>query len=169
MQDTEQKITGMMIYYYQVCRRKLYYFTHELRMEQNNEEVALGKLLDESSYSREKEKHITIDDTISVDFIRKGRILHEVKKSRAIEEAGVWQLKYYLYYLQQRGVTGLRGQIDYPQLKQTVQVELTEEDCKTLEKMLEEIQKIMNADLPEQTFPSRKLCRKCAYFDLCYI
>ena len=25
--------------------------------------------------------------------------LHEVKKSKSVEEAGIWQMKYYLYYL----------------------------------------------------------------------
>ena len=109
----ERPITGTMIYYYQICHRKLYYFTHELQMEQNNEAVALGKLLDETSYTRDAVRHITIDDTISVDFIRKGKVLHEIKKSRSVEEASIWQLKYYLYYLQEHGLTKLHGQIDY--------------------------------------------------------
>ena len=83
----ELPVTGTMIYYYQVCHRKLYYFTHELQMEQNNEAVALGRLLDENSYTRDAVRHITIDDTISVDLIRKGKVLHEIKKSRSVEEA----------------------------------------------------------------------------------
>ena len=91
-------VTGTMVSYYFVCKRKLYYHAHQLRMEQNNEDVALGKLLDESSYTRD-EKHFTIDDSISIDFIREHCMLHEIKKSKAIEESGIWQLKYYLYYL----------------------------------------------------------------------
>ena len=54
-------------------------------MEQNNEAVALGRLLDENSYTRDAVRHITIDDTISVDLIRKGKVLHEIKKSRSVE------------------------------------------------------------------------------------
>lgn len=38
-------VTGTMVSYYFVCKRKLYYHAHQLRMEQNNEDVALGKLL----------------------------------------------------------------------------------------------------------------------------
>lgn len=77
-------------------------------MEQNNENVKLGKILDESSYIREN-KHIEIDGTINIDFIHDYKVLHEVKKSRKIEEAGIWQVKYYLYYLKQRGGGRYRG------------------------------------------------------------
>ena len=65
----EEKVTGVMIYYYFVCKRKLWYFCHEIRMEAENEDVLLGKLLDESSYGK-NEKHINIDNVINIDFIR---------------------------------------------------------------------------------------------------
>ena len=64
----ENRITGVMIYYYFVCKRKLWYFCHEIRMEAENEDVILGKILDESSYSK-NEKHINIDNIINIDFI----------------------------------------------------------------------------------------------------
>ena len=48
----KENITGMMVYYYFVCERKLWYFCHEITMETENEDVLLGKLLDESSYKR---------------------------------------------------------------------------------------------------------------------
>ena len=48
----EERITGVMIYYYFVCKRKLWYFCHEIRMEAENEDVILGKILDESSYKK---------------------------------------------------------------------------------------------------------------------
>lgn len=106
----EEKITGVMIYYYKVCHRKLWYFHHQIQMEQENENVQMGKLLDENSYDRE-DKHINIDNVINIDFIRSNGILHEVKKSKKIEEASIFQVKYYLYYLEQRGVYGIKGKI----------------------------------------------------------
>lgn len=42
------KISGMMIYYYFVCKRKLWYYINQLNMEQNSELVAIGKILDEN-------------------------------------------------------------------------------------------------------------------------
>ena len=46
----EERITGVMIYYYFVCKLKLLYFCHDLQMENvsQNENVQLGKLLDET-------------------------------------------------------------------------------------------------------------------------
>ena len=103
----EERITGIMIYYYFVCKRKLWYFVNEINMEAEDENIILGKLLDENSYKRD-DKHINIDNVINIDFIKEHRELHEIKKSKALEEAGVWQVKYYLYYLKQRGVDGTK-------------------------------------------------------------
>ena len=94
----DREITGVMVYYNEVCQRKLWYFYHGIQLEQDNENVKIGKVLDEETYKRD-EKHINIDNVINIDFIRSSGILHEIKKSRKIEEAGILQVKYYLYYL----------------------------------------------------------------------
>lgn len=163
----EEKITGVMIYYYKVCHRKLWYFHHQIQMEQGNENVQMGKLLDENSYDRE-DKHINIDNVINIDFIRSNGILHEVKKSKKIEEASIFQVKYYLYYLEQRGVYGIKGKIDYPLLKKTCAIELNEEDKAEIEKALEEIKRIVNENVPPGLI-KKNICKSCAYFDLCFI
>ena len=94
--------------------------------------------------------------------------LHEVKKSKAIEEAGIWQLKYYLYYLKKRGVEGLTGKIDYPLAKRNIEIELTDEDCRELDKIIDDINKIKEYKLPPE-LNETKICKKCAYFDMCFI
>ena len=94
----EKEITGVMIYYYEVCKRKLWYFYHEIQMEQTNENVLIGKVIDEETYKRDK-KHINIDNIVNIDFIRSKNMLHEVKKSKKIEQASILQVKYYLYFL----------------------------------------------------------------------
>ena len=161
------KVTGVMVYYYFVCKRKLWFFCHQINMESGNEDVMLGKILDDNSYQRD-DKHINIDDVINIDFIREEKELHEVKKSRVLEEAGVWQLKYYLYYLQKRGVVDLKGKIDYPLLKKTMKIELYDKDIKEIERIIEEISVIKRAERPPALLES-KVCRKCAYFDLCFV
>lgn len=163
----EERITGVMIYYYFVCKRKLWYFCHEINMEAENENVMLGKLLDEHSYQRD-EKHINIDNVINIDFIKEHHELHEIKKSKSIEAAGIWQVKYYLYYLKERGVENIRGKIDYPLLKKNVIVELADEDIKKLEGIISEICKIRKQNVPPE-FLETKVCKKCAYHDLCFI
>ena len=163
----DERITGVMIYYYFVCKRKLWYFCHEINMESGNEDVLLGKILDDGSYKREN-KHINIDNTINIDFIKERKELHEIKKSKAIEEAGIWQIKYYLYYLKQRGADNLKARIDYPLLKKTLSVELSEDDSIMLDGIIKEIIEIKKEELPP-AFVHTKICRKCAYHDLCFI
>jgi CRISPR-associated exonuclease Cas4 len=136
-------------------------------MEADNDNVQIGKVLDENSYERE-EKHINIDDVINIDYIRNKGILHEVKKSKKIEEAGIMQVKYYLYYLKQRGVEGIKGKVDYPLLKQSIDIELTNEDEKYIESVLIDLKEIVNRPLPP-LLEKKRICKNCAYFELCYI
>ncbi|MCI1931549.1 MAG: CRISPR-associated protein Cas4 [Clostridia bacterium] len=46
----DKKITGTMIYYNEVCKKKLWYFIHDITMESENEDVNLGRIIDEQSY-----------------------------------------------------------------------------------------------------------------------
>jgi CRISPR-associated exonuclease Cas4 len=135
-------------------------------MERGNENVEIGKLLDENSYMRE-EKHINIGNVINIDFLRSRGILHEVKKSNNIEEASVWQVKYYLYYLKNHGVE-MKAKIDYPLLKQTLEVELEPGDVSVIENDLGNIMEIVKNPIPPILKQSR-ICKKCAYYDLCFI
>ncbi len=163
----EKEITGVMVYYYQVCWRKLWYFYHEIQMEQNNDNVQIGKLLDENAYGRD-DKHINIDNIINIDFIRTKKVLHEVKKSKKIETASILQVKYYLYFLMKRGATGISAQIDYPLLKQSVEVSLSDQDVAEIEKILADISKIVKEENPP-VLKKLRICKSCAYYDLCYI
>ena len=141
----DSEITGIMVYYYFVCKRKLWYFCHGIQMEADNENVQLGKLLDASSYSRDS-KHVLIDNMINIDFIRDKNEVHEVKKSKAIEDAGIWQLKYYLYYLKNKGVNDVTGSIDYPLIKKKIHVELSEEDIRNHLDRAKSIEELMGME-----------------------
>jgi CRISPR-associated exonuclease Cas4 len=163
----QREISGMMFYYYFVCKRKLWFFANEIQMESENEDVIIGKLIDENSYSREL-KHVLIDNTVNIDFIKEWKILHEVKKQKSVEEAGIWQLKYYIYFLRKRGINIEKGILDYPKLKKREEIFLTEEDEKRIEEILLEIREIINLKLPPK-LEKLKICKKCAYFEYCYI
>lgn len=163
----QKSITGVMMYYYKVCQRKLWYFYHDIEMEQTNENVSIGKLLDEASYTG-SEKHINIDNVINIDFIKASSILHEIKKSRKIEEAAIFQVKYYLYYLYKRQVKNIKGKIDYPLLKQTLNIELSETDFGEIEAALCDIRLITSSNVPPK-LAKKTICKACAYYDLCFI
>lgn len=161
------KITGNMINYYFVCKRKLWYFTHDITMEHNSEAVAIGKLIDETSYSRQR-KSILIDESINIDFIKDWNIIHEIKKSKAIEEASIWQVKYYIYVLRNHGVEIKKGILDYPQIRKRQDVYLEEEDIARIKEIIDEIETIKKGKLPKEK-KSLKLCKKCSYYELCYV
>ena len=174
-------LTGTHINYYFVCKRKLWLFAHGVQMEQTSDAVLLGKLIDESSYQRE-DKSIDIDGAIVIDWIdEKQGILHEVKKSDKMEEAHRWQVLYYLWYLKQKGVEiadnriaeyqdgkiHLRGEIDYPKLKQKLEVILTQEAEKELEAIMKNITEIIAREQPPERI-NKKFCKTCSYFELCW-
>lgn len=161
------KISGIMIYYYFICQKKLWYYLNEINMEQNSELVSIGKILDETTYTREK-KGILIDNTINIDFIKNGAVLHEVKKTKAIEEAGIWQIKYYMYYLEQRGVKNVEAKIDYPLIRESKEIVLEDDERKALENVEKNILEIKQKENPPKVI-NEKICKKCAYFDLCYV
>lgn len=127
-------------------------------MEHLDENVQLGKLLDESSYNRDKGQ-VMIDETVNIDFIKDWKVLHEVKKSKAIEEAGIWQLKYYMYFLKQKGIIIEKGVVDYPKLRQRETIFLTTEDERKIEKILVDIE-ITTSSLKPPTMIDKPLCKK---------
>lgn len=163
----DKNITGLMVYYYEVCKRKLWYFVNEIQLEENNSNVILGKLLEENTYTRD-EKKINIDGVINIDFIRSKKVLHEIKKSNSIEPASLLQVQYYLYYLEKKGLIGLKGILDYPLLKQTVEVNLTDEDRENLDNIIIGIKEILRKESPP-ALEKKGICKKCAYFDLCFV
>ena len=163
----DKDITGLMVYYYEVCKRKLWYFVNEIQLEENNSNIILGKLLEENTYTRD-EKKINIDGVINIDFIRSKKILHEIKKSNSIEPASLLQVQYYLYYLEKKGLIGLKGILDYPLLKQTVEVNLTNKDRENLDNIIIGIKEILRKESPP-ALEKNGICKKCAYFDLCFV
>ena len=134
-------------------------------MEHNSEFVEIGNILHEFSYKKRR-KEIELEG-IKIDFFDKNRgIIHEVKKSKAIEKAHIWQIKYYLYYFKKLGMN-LKGKINYPMLRKTQEIELTDKDIKNLKKIIDEIKILILKDSPPEK-ENKKICKKCSYFELCY-
>lgn len=157
--------TGTQINYFFICKRKLWLFTNHIEMEHSSELVSLGKMLHEFSYRR-KMKEIQIG-SIKIDFLEKGCEVHEVKKSKKAEEAHRWQMFYYLHYLKKRGIENLKGFINYPLTRQIVEVELTPEKEKQVEKMLEEVRDILTKETPPEPVKI-PYCRRCSYYEFCW-
>ncbi|HWQ33380.1 MAG TPA: CRISPR-associated protein Cas4 [Blastocatellia bacterium] len=157
--------TGTEVGYYFVCPKKLWWFAHGVTMEHESDRVKMGKLVHQESYARKK-RELNIDDKIVLDW-REDGVIHEVKLTEAMEEAHEMQLAYYLYYLRLKGVENLRGQIDYPKLRETKDVELTPELEAKLTAALSEMRRIVSAGRPPG-IQWMKICRACSYAELCW-
>ena len=157
--------TGTQVNYYFICKRKLWMFSRGLEMEETSDLVLLGKLLHERGYAR-KRKEVQVG-RIKIDFVGAGCEIHEVKRSRKAEDAHLYQLLYYLYYLKRyAGVEG-RGVLHYPLLKRTVDVELTEEKALHMESVLNDMAKNLSNMIPPSPIKIR-YCRRCSYNELCW-
>jgi len=162
---TIDEFTGVQLAYYKICVRKLWLFSHNISFEYEHDNVQIGRLLHRERYSRE-EKEVQIG-RICIDFVHTSDevVLHEVKKTRALEESHTLQMKYYLYCLTNSGLK-CRGEINYPLLNKKVRVELLEEDKVKIEEALKDISMIISGGLPSAV--RSKICKKCAYEDFCF-
>jgi CRISPR-associated exonuclease Cas4 len=95
-------------------------------------------------------------------------VVHEIKKSGKMEEAHKWQVKYYILTLERNGIDGVTGILEYPVLRQTTPVELTETDRGAISEIENQI---MLLAASEQCPPLVRtgICKNCSYYDFCYV
>lgn len=171
-------ITGTHIAYNYICKRKLWLFANGINMESNSEVVADGKLLHETSYPQRNVKYEELDIsadfqnialTGKVDFYdRNNKVIHEIKRSDKVDTAHQWQVKFYLWLLELNGISNAKGLLEYPKLRQTDEVVLTDSDRTYLEKIVLQIPKIIHSEeCPPKI--NGKICKSCSYYELCYI
>lgn len=162
-------ITGTHFNYYFVCKRKLWLFANGIAMEHTSDLVYEGKLLHETSYPQRPERYEELEiDGIKIDFYdARNKVIHEIKKSDKIEEAHEWQVKYYIYVLERNGIEGVTGLLEYPALRQTNKVFLTNEDRVQILEIVDDVRRIIeNDDCPAVVFS--KICKNCSYYDFCF-
>jgi len=138
-------------------------------MEHNSELVAMGKLIHETSYSDRPERFQELEiGPVKIDFYdKREKVIHEVKKSDKLEESHRWQVKYYIYIMLQAGIEGVTGLLEYPKLRHTEQVLLTDHDRAELEIIMAEIAKITTSESCP-ALVKKGICRNCSYYDFCY-
>ncbi|MBU5668426.1 CRISPR-associated protein Cas4 [Peptoniphilus sp. MSJ-1] len=161
-------MNGTIINYYFHCKRQCYLFANKLNFEDNSELVAIGREIHKNKEEGSKNAEIKIEN-IAIDKITKDYLV-EIKKSDADKEAASWQLYYYLYILKGKGIEK-RGKLEFVENnvgKKIEILELTEEKTQELEKLISEIEKLIEGDeIPK--FKKIKGCTKCAYYEYCRV
>lgn len=162
-------VTGTHFNYYHLCKRKLWLFANGINMEHTSESVYEGKLIHETSYPQRSERYEELEvDGIKLDYYdARNKVIHEIKKSDKVEIAHEWQLKYYIHVLERNGVTEVTGLLEYPTLRQTQKVVLSDEDRLQIADIEKEIEQIITVDNCPELVRTR-ICRQCSYYDFCF-
>ena len=161
------KINGTQINYYFICKTKLWLFSHNIQLEDEHENVKLGKFLHETSFKREKD--FLIDNLINVDFIKitDSVEIHEVKKSQKMNLANEYQLLYYMFYLKhEKDIKNVVGFLNYPDSCKKKKITLTKEKERDLFEIIDNIKNIVDSSMPKPK--KKRICSKCAYFEFCF-
>lgn len=161
--------TGTHFNYYQICRRKLWLFANGINMEHTSDTVYDGNLIHQGCYPQRTERYEEIAiEGIKVDYFdAKRRVIHEIKRSDKVEKAHEWQVKYYIYVFERNGIEGCTGLLEYPTMRQTLPIELTDSDREDIRRMEQEITDIIESDNCPPLVKKR-LCKSCSYYDFCY-
>jgi CRISPR-associated exonuclease Cas4 len=163
------KVNGTLVNYYFFCKTKLWLHANRINLEDNSEDVRIGKILHEISEEKGGKRELSIDN-VKIDKLTK-EYLVEIKKSDSDLEAVKWQVLLYLYKLKLKGVVK-KGKIEFiekkKQSKKVHYVELDEANEKKLLEVLSAIGNLIDLSVPpEPVF--EKHCKKCAYYEYCFI
>ena len=152
-----------------ICKRKLWLFANGIQMEHTSDLVYEGELIHENSYMQRSEKYEEVQiGNIKVDFYDvKNKVIHEIKKSDKMDIAHEWQLKYYIYIFERAGIEGVSGILEYPKLRKTHEIYLSDIDRERIVEIENEILDIINSKNCPQKINS-SICKKCSYYDFCY-
>ncbi|HJF40079.1 MAG TPA: CRISPR-associated protein Cas4, partial [[Clostridium] spiroforme] len=141
------KVNGTLVNYYFHCKRQCYLHGNRLNLEDESENVKIGKAIHEEKCDKERNREITIDN-IKLDKLTT-KYLTETKKSDADIEAAKWQLLYYLKILKSKGIIR-KGKLEIveknKQNKSIIIVNLTDEIEQRLNMIEKEIIKLIDGN-----------------------
>jgi len=163
--EDEFRVTGVMMQYYEVCKRELWFVSRDIEIDRENPNVVRGTHVDETAYE-DKRRNVTIDGMISIDVLDDGRVL-EVKPGSTLVEPAKLQLLYYLWYLDR--VTGVEkeGVLAHPTERKRESVELTEQNAARVEDAIRGVYDVVTRDSPPPA-EEKPFCDSCAYHDFCW-
>ncbi len=162
------KITGTVINYYFHCKRKCYLFFNRINLEDNSEDVKIGKILHEIKSLDENNTEIKLEN-ISIDKITDKYVV-ELKKSDSNIEAARMQVLLYLNKLEEKGIKK-DGKLIFNERNNKEKVDIIKLNNETKMELNNCIKEIENL-LSSEVVPEAKLikgCKKCAYYEYCYL
>ena len=164
--EPEVGITGLMVQYYHVCRRELWFMSRGIDIDRSTANIVRGTHTDEKSY-RDKRRSFQINGRIQIDVLDDGEIM-EVKVSSSLEKPPRMQLLYYLWYLDRILNIERTGVLAFPRERKRETVTLTEENVTAVEETIVGIIETVQDDSPPP-LEKKPYCDSCLYQDLCWV
>ncbi len=163
----EFTVTGTHLWYYFICPREVWLISHQLTPDEDNDNIVLGRYIDQEAYAREKKSLEVEGNRLDIFHREDGRlVVGEVKKSSRYRESARMQLAYYLKKLKENGVEA-RGELRFPLEKQREDVILDGDTEAVLAGAVTEIQRIVQEEKPPLPQPIG-FCKNCAYAEFCW-
>lgn len=164
--DNPFRVTGVMMQYYYVCERELWFESRNVEIDRENASVARGTRVDESSYGERTQENLRLG-MISLDLLEDDRVI-EVKPSTKLTEPARMQLSYYLWYLDRVLDVQREGVLAHPTERKREEVRLTTERQKKVESAIRGIHSVVTSDSPPKA-TEKPYCESCAYRDFCWV
>ncbi len=160
------KITGLMIQYFHVCKRELWFMSRGIDIDRETTNIQRGTHVDETSYNDSRSSFM-IDNRIQLDVLDSGDVM-EVKVSSALEKPARMQLLFYLWYLREIHGVEKNGVLAYPTERKRESVTLTKKTTEQIESTINGILQVVNQDQPP-ALKKKPYCDSCLYQDLCWM
>jgi len=158
------RVTGVMMQYYHVCTRELWFESRNIEIDRENPTVVQGTQVDDTAYEQ-KRRNLSLG-MISLDLLDDGRVV-EVKPSSTLTEPARMQLSYYLWYLDRIAGVEKDGVLAHPRERKREPVELTDERATKVEEAIRGIHEIVSQGSPPPA-EEKPFCDSCAYHDFCW-
>lgn len=162
--DDPFRVTGVMMQYYHVCKREVWFESRNLEIDRENPTIVRGTRVDDTAYS-EKRRNISLG-MIALDLLEDGRVV-EVKPSSSLTEPATMQLSYYLWYLERVAGIEKDGVLAHPRERSREPIELTDERADKVEDAIRGISDIVRQETPPPA-EEKPFCESCAYHDFCW-
>lgn len=163
------QVNGTLINYYFHCKRQCYLHGNRLNLEDNSELVQIGKAIHKVKADDSENAELAIEN-VRLDKLT-AEYLTEIKKSDADIEASKWQLYYYLKVLKNKGIIR-KGKLEFEEKNKTKRatmiLELGDAEEKELEQIQAQIEELLQSDIVPEA-EERTGCKKCAYYEYCFI
>ena len=160
------RITGLMVQYYHVCERELWFMSRGLDINRETTNIQRGTHVDETSYD-DRRRSYQINGRIQLDLLDSGDVM-EVKVSSTLEKPARLQLLYYLWYLDEVLDIEKDGVLAYPKERKREQVELDDEARAEVEDTVRGIITVVERDAPPE-LEKKPYCDACLYQDICWV